>query len=242
MFVKLALSSANRYHRVTMGKLPKVRRNPDGTIELVAEVGGASLVLGPDGPLQGSRQPVEALFITRRYAIVDGRVECVNVEIGADFDTPGWNVIRPLRAEDLRHIPLGALIDEDKRSRIEGLEELLADPTTTADVKRRVNAALPEARASLGRTYGLEDLQEVARVYTEAWNAGRPPTAAVARHLGKSKSAAAHIIAKCRAPELGLIPPTSQGKAFAIPTPKRKTKSALSKSGGRKKSTGKGAK
>ncbi len=56
-------------------------------------------------------------------------------------------------------------------------------------------------------------LEEVARVYRQAWTRGGAPTRAVAEHFDKSLSFAAKLVTQARS--AGLLPKTRAGKAWA---------------------------
>lgn len=55
------------------------------------------------------------------------------------------------------------------------------------------------------------DLDELAKVYLEACEAGQWPTKAVTEHFGYSRSTLNKYVIKAR--QAGLIPPTTTGKA-----------------------------
>jgi hypothetical protein len=54
-----------------------------------------------------------------------------------------------------------------------------------------------------------ERLEEVARVYREAFAANQPPAKAVEERLGLTQGRASSLIARAR--EVGMLPPTSRG-------------------------------
>lgn len=54
---------------------------------------------------------------------------------------------------------------------------------------------------------------EIAPVYNAAWRRGEHPTQAVASHNNISRSLAAKLVARCRRPDIGLLPPTNTGRA-----------------------------
>src|SRR5437868_5979019 len=67
-------------------------------------------------------QATEATYWTRGrprvrlvFALADGRVECVRVEIGARFDSPNEPDPRPVTTTHLRAIKLGRLIARAKK-------------------------------------------------------------------------------------------------------------------------------
>lgn len=68
-------------------------------------------------------------------------------------------------------------------------------------------------------TYGVPHFARVARIYTDALASGRRPTAAVAAWGLVNKSTAAKWVARARA--LGLLPPTTRGRAAVVTTQRR---------------------
>ena len=64
--------------------------------------------------------------------------------------------------------------------------------------------------------YGPEHFAKVASIYREAYAAGKTPTRVVARRFKTTEAAAAKWVAKCRT--IGLLPPTTRGKARAGPS------------------------
>ena len=79
--------------------------------------------------------------------------------------------------------------------------------------RRRADEALRAAQPRKAGRPPLPDgeLQQVARIYFDAFHDHRPPRQAVAEALGLSPSAAAKRIARCRA--AGYLGPAEQGKA-----------------------------
>ncbi len=175
--------------------------------------------------------------VTLWFAELDGRMECVGLDLRS-FDTdrdgrPKGHPDRDLRrltATTKRELPLAELIDK----RLELYAEHLLDVSEhgsgqeqlAADKPLRALAATPR-RNKPGRppALGSDHFREVARVYSEAFKAGlKNPTARVAEWGHVSKSAAAKWVARARA--MGLLPPTSRGRAAGSkPGRKRKAKS-----------------
>ena len=75
------------------------------------------------------------------------------------------------------------------------------------DSLRRLRSAAARPRATDGR------YAEVAEVYRQAWQDGRPPTRAVAEHFVISPSAAAKRVSRAR--QAGYLPLTTRGKPGA---------------------------
>lgn len=168
------------------------------------------------------------------WAEVEGRAECVGLELrsfAALGDDPGGAVnqgdevrpvqgsssVRPLRGEVLRRLPMAEV--ELKRRQ---WAELLADDgplSGHADNDRRRSDHAAFVSTGRGRTLvgpdgaplpADEALEEVARVYLEAWQVGEP-TLAVAEAFSLSRSAAAKRVARAR--ERGFLPKTTRGRA-----------------------------
>jgi hypothetical protein len=120
-----------------------------------------------------------------RFAEIDGRVECVSIEIGAPLtehkEGPRFDVrdeyLVPLAATALR-LPFRQLMDEALRTfvrTLEGVPRWTAEARTVEAAERR----LPAARAAreqkkVGRPpkYGHEHFEKVARLYNP--RAGSP--------------------------------------------------------------------
>jgi hypothetical protein len=128
-----------------------------------------------DGPWQ----------VTMDWKVVDGRIECVGLFIGAaDGD-------RPITPGLVRGLKVGDLIRQ-------GRADLTEQATAGAEV-RRVGM----------RRSTRQRLEEVARVYRAAFDAGLPPARAVADQFGITAGGASSLVARAR--EAGLLPPTSPG-------------------------------
>ena len=151
---------------------------------------------------------------------------------------------RPLRTTELRELPFTSLlagarqeyVKEEKRrapwrqSRRADLkdsatghpllsEEELSAAATTDAAHLAMMEAKPKRR---GRPpdYTQSQLEEVARVYTEAWltTSGHPhPTAEVSERLGYSRARASKLVMAAR--EALLLGPTERGKAGGIIPP-----------------------
>jgi hypothetical protein len=185
----------------------KARRDPDGALYLAA-----------DHPALVGGVPVRLMF-----AEVDGRLVCVRVELGPDFeDTQQPDPVR-ITTELLRTIPITRLTDDllvtlaEQARAASAAANLEAMP---AEQRRQWKAAAEEWRTQAESTttkrpgrprkYGDKHWQEVAEVYN-ANSGGRSPTRAVTRHFSRkwktevSKSTAAKWVAHCRS--IGLIQP-----------------------------------
>jgi hypothetical protein len=143
-------------------------------------------------------------IVTLRFAPIEGRMECVGVDVEA---VPGGAVT----AVALHSIPLGKLIA--KRQSEAG--NAIASPATIA-----VTTSIPQPTVLTTRRGGRPPKydrawwEKVARVYVEAYARNRTPTRAVASRFRVSESAAAKWVAKCR--DIGLLPKTTRGKARAV--------------------------
>lgn len=165
--------------------------------------------------------------VVLRFAPVDGRMECVGVDVEA---VPRGT--RVVTAVALHSIPLGKLI-EKRRPKVIWKGQEVSIRVTPATVAAKASVPTPtvlvghtftkaptfpqgQVTRRVGRPpkYGPEHWQKVARIYQEAWSKNRTPTRAVARHFKVSETAAAKWVARCRA--LGLLPKTTRGKARAV--------------------------
>jgi hypothetical protein len=174
---------------------------------------------GPSGDLE----------ITLHFSPVEGRYECVGVDVRSFRWTTGEprklpnTEPRAIKTEELR-LPLAELADSE-RAKIRAF--LFADTgdaewDETPWASGQVEAWEPKKQ---GRPPKY-DLNEVSRVYREAYDKNKKPTRAVAAHFGISESNAANQVARCRDPEIGLLPPTTRGRQRAVEPnqPKRKGK------------------
>lgn len=154
------------------------------------------------------------------FALVDGRVECVGVDVRSFQQLPNERDPHdlygrppfPITTSALRSLRLGELINEVRDEMEEHPPERYGPrgevpPEQLVEVRERWRTG----KGGRPPTYPLEHWVEVARVYNEANMAHRTPTRAVRRRFGISATAAAKWVARCRA--LGLLPPTSRGKA-----------------------------
>jgi hypothetical protein len=175
----------------------------------------------PPVPWKGAGGTYEVVL---RFASVEGRMECVGVDV-----EPVPRGTRVLTAVALRSIPLGKLVEKrrpkpgDVNVSVEpggivwkgGEVNATVTPSTVAAVAAvgapTVSGTAAARRGGRPPKYGPEHWQKVADVYRTAFAGKRlTPTRAVARRFKVSQSAAAKWVAKCR--DLGLLPPTTRGK------------------------------
>jgi hypothetical protein len=177
--------------------------------------------------------------VVLRFAEVDGRVECVGLEVGADFNALNAPDPEPLTVTNLRKIHLPPLVEEAARHYLDWLREQEQIPgflntDAPTDYDQRILARLHEiararrpaatAKRRQGRTgrpveRGPEHLAQVAKVYTDAHLASLPPTRAVAEEWTVSRSTAAKWVARAR--EARLLGPTEPRKAGGVPVEDR---------------------
>jgi hypothetical protein len=146
--------------------------------------------------------------ITLRFAPIDGRMECVGVDVQP---VPGT---RPVTAVALHSLPLGKLIE--KRRKQAGDIVVKVDTVGAIAWVGQPVVVTVSRRGGRPPRYGPEHWQEVALIYRDAYehSPNRTPTRAVARHFKVSDTAAAKWVAKCR--RLELLPKTTRGKARAV--------------------------
>ncbi len=172
----------------------------------------------------GSRKPRLAQY----FAMVDGRAECVRVEIGAEFEE-GENPrslgakfapsprLRALQTSTLRDIKLHAEIKKARKEWVRALDSLSGEKVSST-IRRAAKSRLSLAREAAnydrpGPPYrGKQHFEEVARVYEHAYQRGGAPTTAVADHFDKPYPTAARWVSRARH-EYGLLPKTRRGKA-----------------------------
>jgi hypothetical protein len=159
--------------------------------------------------------------VVLRFAEVDGRAECVRIEIGTDFDNRHEPDPVPLHTQDLR-IPLGRLVVEARHERIENsrtvaeASSILGEPVserTRQAARRSLAKALAEVKDSgrvRRRAHPDLELARVALAYVSA-DDPRRPTEAVASAFHLSVSAAGKRVARARTK--GLLTHTKQRQA-----------------------------
>jgi hypothetical protein len=151
--------------------------------------------------------------LTLDWQIIGGRWECIAMRIAPAPGSPP----RPLTTGDLRGIALRTVVAA-------GAEELsrttLRDFLDAMDFdgeRRSIESAQRRMKAGPPRPGSKKpSLEEVASVYVEAVRQHKPPTKTVKEHFDITYSAAAHKIARCREPDVGLLAPTERGVAGGI--------------------------
>jgi hypothetical protein len=190
--------------------MPTVRRDPKGRIVKADEV--PSFMRGRPR-------------VVIRFAEVDGRLECVNVEIGARFDIANERA-DVITASTLREINLGSVIDKARRLAAShwhymGRETRFTDGRAIpkqklrairAEVRKRLPAATAKGKRRGGRRpLPVEHLVDVAETYLAAWENGESPTKAVGAWGHVSDSTAAKWVSRAR--QAGFLEKTTKGKA-----------------------------
>lgn len=137
----------------------------------------------PDGPW----------LVTLAWAVVDGRPECVGLDV-RQADGAGHLVLTTSIL--MRQLPIAEWIAADRA-------EMMPRPASTAGLRQST----------------VDRLTEAAEVYRAAVQDRRPPVKAVEAHFGLSKGGASNLITRAR--QVGLLPPTSPGVANAGQPPDR---------------------
>jgi hypothetical protein len=184
-------------------------------------------------------------WVVRAYfAVGTGRAECVGLTIWHSVlgDThPGFESfqplegteITPLKAGDLRNLPIGRIVgilreqraatwrqwiaglaDELNDDDVAGVSELGWNDPHLFDPK---SGRPPDPRTN--PIYGQEHFENVVRVYKAAWDQHQAPTKAVAEHFHVSRTAAGKWVARSRA--MGLLDPTTPGRAGGLRSAKK---------------------
>jgi hypothetical protein len=142
--------------------------------------------------------------VVLRFAEVDGRLVCANVEVGVDFENPDEHDPTPITTGVWRSVNVSRLVDEALLSAVRTLRAASTFEGAGETAQRRlpqVEAALKRKKVGRPPKWTAEELEEVSRVYREH-SGGRSPRKAVAKHFHLSDSGAAKVIARARA--LGL--------------------------------------
>lgn len=163
--------------------------------------------------------------------LVEGRPQIVGVELWGDDPgryAGGDSIPVPEPETAVTSVavrlPLGAL-----------LARVLSDYSHVSDLIAKSPNASDELRASVGEhqavvdsspirrgrspLYGVPHYTRVARIYADAMAGGNPPTLAVAEWANVHKSTAANWVARAR--DLGLLPPTTRGRAAVVTQQRR---------------------
>jgi hypothetical protein len=154
------------------------------------------------------------------FRAVGGKVECTDVRIEPiDQEHPPAVTTEKV----LRRIPLARFVD---KIRIEDLTNEMGSlvgipgPGRLGDLAQEAIRQLSEGQQSKRgrpRTRGKDHFAEVARVYVSS---PTKPTKAVAEHFDVTSSTAANWVSRAR--ELGLIAPTTRGRASGASDAARK--------------------
>jgi hypothetical protein len=145
--------------------------------------------------------------------IIFGVAECVGIR--------GWSAGgAPIRAADLRALPIGRLVNEAVLLASRPADEIPRRPILWKSVEeaQKARARVAEAHRRVARNPRQrgrvtdELLQEVARVYREELAGGRP-TAEVAEQLNYSRPSAGRLVMEAR--RRGFLPPTEPRRARA---------------------------
>jgi hypothetical protein len=155
--------------------------------------------------------------ITLDFRPLEGRMECVRFEVRLLW----WDRPRPVTASLVRSIPLAKLIDRERSTFAPQRWEWPSDPAWAAADRRLWVARKRPKGGGRPPKYDVNHYVEVVRIYGEAYARNRTSTRAVAAHFRVSETAAAKWVAKAR--KLGLLLPTTRGKARAVEPAKRTT-------------------
>jgi hypothetical protein len=171
--------------------------------------------------------------ISFTWAEIDGRYECVAVEIRGGHEPWRQRVngqlvetIRPIpgaalggvTTELFRSIPIASLIGDARRDLLDMARQAAdrIDELGKHEIAARLRAygrkfGVSSAARGRPRLYDADHYAEVARVYMAAYRSGEHPRQAVAEQFGTSPSNAAKWVAKAR--KDGLLEPTKPGRA-----------------------------
>ena len=166
------------------------------------------------------------------FAMVDGRGECVRIELGSEF-LPGEDPTKlgakfasgPLLAlttSALRSLKLHTEIRRARKAWVKDLELSAKGEEygITPRMRREARSRLPVAREAAAhdrpgpRPVGKDHFEQVALVYRDAHARGEPPTQAVADHFKTSYSTAARWVGRTRN-EFHLLPRTRRKRRRA---------------------------
>lgn len=155
--------------------------------------------------------------LTYEWAEIDGRLEVVGFRVSGT---------RRVTADLLREVRIGERVKRQRRERIASVRSIATssgfvgvnEPTAADEAAHE--RVVSRAAAQLGRVshrrtrHTVDDLEQVAQVYREAFDSGPDPVRAVAEHFHLSLGGARHRIAAARNhPEVSLGPAPGRGRA-----------------------------
>jgi len=234
---QIAVNSSVTLAETTLGTVIKCRHHDIGeeiNMAVQPDSGGYELILRRE--TGGTHQPRLVLS----FAAIQGRAECVRVEIGAPF-APGEDPTKlgarfapkrlaPLDASTLRRIRLHTEIKGARKAWLGDLEEFATGYFQGYKISRSIRE---EARTRIGIAketakydrpgpshLGKDHFEKVALVYRDAYARGESPTLAVAGHFHVARSTAGRWVSIARN-EHRLLPKTHRGKAKVRSTRQR---------------------
>ena len=152
------------------------------------------------------------------WANVQGRLECAGLEIRSYREgAQAWPPELPTRDQEpailtttvIRKLPFATIVADLRREKAKAhrafIDFLAAQPEYESEADQ---AKLRRLRSAGSRRASAN--AEVAQVYRQAWEDGRPPTRAVAAYFTISQSAAAKRVSRAR--QAGYLPATTRGK------------------------------
>lgn len=164
-------------------------------------------------------------LITNHFGIVNGRRECVGLDVrsfkeAGESDDKRKVPLRPgasyqvLTASLMRSLPVATLVRNNRQGLADIAAHVAADPATSAEIREMLTERAGELRSSTRRLHDADHFGRVAAIYSRAWEAGDPPTRAVAKEMNATRSAAAKWVARAR--QLGLLGRTEQRVAGGV--------------------------
>lgn len=139
-------------------------------------------------------------LLTLHWQVVNGRPEAVGMSLVSA--SPNWagrnGPGMPLRTSLLRQLNLAEIIAEQRTTAAATIAGQAASPP------------VPSVASMRGAT--VRRLSQAADIYRDAWRQGRQhPTKEVAARMGVTRKAATQLVFRAR--EVGLLSPTSPGRA-----------------------------
>jgi len=171
----------------------------------------------------------EGWWVVGHWAEIDGRPECVGLELwhGCKPETAeSLHLLRdgpvPIHTTDVRDLPVqriitalwekqyqiaGTLRSAAERNRDRNAETWTKESPFEIEADKRAGFLESRRKSAIDRTH----FEQVAAVYADAFAERRNPTATVRDHFHVSQSTATKWVARCR--DFGLLPPTTRGRA-----------------------------
>lgn len=171
--------------------------------------------------------------VTAHFALVNGRSECVGLDVRsfkmvqrvddegqsrAEYRVQPWAKPQPVTGAVLRSLPVAGIARVLRQDLADLAHWRAADQSLDKRTRGMLAKRAGELPETTYRVHSQEHYEQVAEVYAKAYRRGEYPTKAVAEELKATRSAAAKWVARARA--LGLLGETEKTKAGGVVAPR----------------------